>query len=108
MNSFLEEILNADIQDNHLPCPEREYRFDEKRKWRFDFAWPVKKLAAEVEGGTKGQGRHNSPEGFEDDCEKYNNAAMQGWCVLRFTGDMVRNGVAIKVIATALNLSRAV
>jgi|ERR1035437_254454 very-short-patch-repair endonuclease len=75
----------------------KEYMFHDKRKWRFDYAIPDKKLAIEVDGArfktrtytdksgrlitTKG-GRHNSGKGYEDDCEKKNHAAMLGWRVL--------------------------
>jgi hypothetical protein len=40
-----------------IPDPEREYRFDAKRRWRFDFCWPEQRLASEVEGGTWSGGR---------------------------------------------------
>jgi very-short-patch-repair endonuclease len=66
----------------------QEHRFSE-RKWRFDFAWPAKALAVELEGGSWVRGRHNRPQGFENDCEKYNAAALLGWRVLRFTTGMV-------------------
>ncbi len=76
-----------------FPLPEREYRFEPSRRWRFDFAWPDMLIAVEVEGGTRHQGRHNRHEGFENDCEKYNHAALvYGWYVLRFTSDMVKDG----------------
>ena len=37
--------------------PQREYRFDDVRKWRFDFAWPSLMFAVEVEGRERGN-RH--------------------------------------------------
>lgn len=61
-----------------------EHRFHGERKWRFDFAWPLHKIAAEVEGGVFQRGRHNRPGGFIGDCEKYNEAQLLGWTVLRF------------------------
>lgn len=70
----------------------REYQFAPHRKWRFDFAWPEKKIAVEIEGGTWSAGRHTRGTGFAADCEKYNAAALHGWRVLRFTGEMVRAG----------------
>lgn len=88
-----------------LPAPEREYRFNSNRRWRFDFAWVDKKLAVECEGGIYTQGRHNRPLGFEGDCEKYNMAALEGWKVLRFTGKMIYSGEAINVIEKALEKS---
>src|ERR1035437_1838543 len=53
----------------------REWYFDRTRKWRFDFAWPVRIcVAVEIEGlmppGSKS--RHTTNSGFSKDCEKYN------------------------------------
>ena len=67
----------------------REYRFAPPRKWRFDFAWKADKVAVELEGGTWSGGRHTRGAGFEDDCEKYNEATRLGWRVLRFTSSML-------------------
>ena len=77
-----------------LPEPEREYRFHNVRKWRFDFSWPDYMVAVEIEGGTHVRGRHNRGRGFTEDCYKYNAAALQGWTVLRFTADMLRDDPA--------------
>ncbi len=86
----------------------REYRFS-KRRWRFDFAIPEKKLAFEVEGGIwqtkpnkqkkyqvwkdiesffsaidkEHQGRHQTAIGFMKDCQKYEDAQSKGWYVFR-------------------------
>ncbi|RME56847.1 hypothetical protein D6779_09890 [Candidatus Parcubacteria bacterium] len=81
-----------------LPEPDREYRFHPERRWRFDFAWPTKKVAIEVEGGTWTNGRHSRGNGFENDCEKYNEAAILGWTVLRFTTRQVKRGIAIDTV----------
>jgi very-short-patch-repair endonuclease len=84
---------------NGITDYEREYQFDPKRQWRFDFAWPDRHLAVEVEGGTKfGKSRHSQGQGLEDDARKYNAAAIQGWAVLRFTTAMVLSGEALGVI----------
>lgn len=61
----------------------RELQFHPERKWRFDFAWPKHKIAVEVEGGIYSRGRHLTPKGFINDCEKYNAAARRGWRVFR-------------------------
>lgn len=66
-----------------------EYRFDFTRKWRFDFAIPDNRIAFEIEGGIWTKGRHTRAKGFTDDCEKYNEAANQGWRVFRFTSIML-------------------
>lgn len=85
----------------HL-TPVREFKFSE-RGWRFDFAWPDRKIAVEVEGGTSfGKSRHSHGKGFESDAVKYNTAALLGWRVLRFTTAMVHRGQAIDTIIEAL------
>lgn len=89
-----------------LPLPQTEYRFHDKRKWRFDYAWPVQMVALEIEGGTflPGGGRHNRPRGFRQDIDKYNAAALLGWTVLRCTPTMVNNGEALTLIKRAINV----
>ena len=49
-----------------------EYRFNPDRRWRFDFAWPDKKVAVEMEGGIWIKGRHNRGRGMINDMIKYN------------------------------------
>lgn len=102
MTSRLEAIFTLQIRGLKLPEPEREYRFCRGRRWRFDFAWPERKLALEIEGGTYSGGRHVRGDGFEADCEKYNTAALLGWTVLRVTGRMVRKGLAAELLEKAL------
>lgn len=96
--SQIEETLALHIRGTQLPQPEREYRFHQTRRWRFDFAWPELKVAVETEGGTWVNGRHNRGSGFEKDCEKYNNAAALGWHVFRFTSRQVQSGAAIDLL----------
>lgn len=104
--SYLEErlalLLGALGIEMEVPGYEREYRFHSTRRWRFDFAWPELLLAVEVEGGIWSQGRHTRGQGFEDDCEKYNEAALAGWRVLRVTGGQIARGEAIEWIARGL------
>jgi very-short-patch-repair endonuclease len=76
---LFEQALAADA----WPAFEQQYRFHPKRRWVFDFAWPEQRLAVEIEGGIFVRGRHVSPRGFVADCEKYNEAAVLGWTVLR-------------------------
>jgi len=103
--SELEDTLAFYIRAAGLPEPEREYRFHPVRRWRFDFAYPDKMMAIECEGGTWSGGRHSRGQGFEDDCIKYNTAAIMGWVVLRFTGKLINNWYAISVIEEALERS---
>lgn len=96
--------LTIQLKVTGLPPPVREHRFDVTRRWRFDLAWVAQRLAVEVEGGTWGQGpsRHTTPAGYEADCIKYAEAAIQGWCVIRVTAKMIQDGRALEVITRAL------
>lgn len=93
-----------------LPLPEAELKFHPERKWRFDLHWQHlgAKLACEIEGGTwmrtgNGYSRgHAHPERFESDCEKYSEAALLGWCVIRVTPKMIQEGKAVDLIQRAL------
>ena len=76
----------------------REFRFSDKRRWRFDFAVPKIFLAVEIEGGTWANGRHNRGKGYEADCEKYAEAMIRGWRVFRFTTKMILDGRARSMI----------
>lgn len=75
-----------------VPPPQREYLFIPGRRFRFDFAWPDKMLALEVEGGVHIGGRHLRPAGYTSDCFKYTEAALRGWTVMRATPSQVRDG----------------
>ena len=82
----------------------REYRFHDERRWRFDFAWPEKWVALEIEGGAWVRGRHNRAAGFVKDCEKYSVAAAEGWRVLRVTRQQIESGQALEWVERALGL----
>ena len=100
--SELEIELNRQLTLAGVTGFVREYHFHPVRQWRYDFAFPSAMLAIEAEGGTWIKGHHNRGQGFEDDCEKYNEAAILGWHVLRFTGKMINDGTALKYILAAL------
>jgi very-short-patch-repair endonuclease len=93
-------LLSLDLMA--LPPHEREYRFAPPRRWRFDFAWPERKVAVEVDGGTWTGGRHTSGSGFAADLEKLNAAVTLGWRVLRYTTTMIREGNVLNDIETVL------
>lgn len=86
-----------------LPEPVIEHRFHPPRRWRFDFCWPNKMLAVEVDGGGYVYGRHNRPEGQQKDAEKYNQAVLDGWRVLRYVSKHVASGWAVAEIERALH-----
>lgn len=94
--------MNVALKLSGLNLGVYEYKFHPTRHWRFDFAWPELKLALEIEGGTRINGRHNRHKGYEADCEKYNEAQLMGWIVLRVTSEMVNDGRALRLIERAL------
>ena len=97
-----ERTLDFLIGLDALPLPEREHRFHKTRRWRFDFAWPEYRVACEVEGGIWSQGRHTRGKGFQKDCTKYNEAAIDGWTVIRVTAHHIETGKAMVWIRRAL------
>lgn len=82
--------------------PVRELQFHLDRKWRFDFAFVPEKLAVEIEGGLFVGGGHSRGKGYESNLEKYNQAVLMGWRVLRYSTDMVMRGNAINEVLVAL------
>lgn len=90
------------MREAGLPEPERELRFLAPRRFRADFAWPELRVILEVEGGTWGRGRHNTEPGYSNDAEKYSLAAIAGWCVVRVTSRMMKEGLALRLIRRAL------
>ncbi len=100
--SNLEETLAFQIQAIGLPAPEREYRFHDKRKWRFDFCYPKIQLAIEVQGGTWNRGAHGRGSGIAQDYKKNNAAVLLGWRIMYFTSDMIKSGQAVNDIEAAL------
>jgi hypothetical protein len=101
--SPLVRSMRGQIELAGLPEPVTEHYFAKPRRWRFDLAWIDRKLALEVEGGQWSSGRHQRPKGFEGDCEKYSEAAILGWTVLRATTDMVKDGRALEMLRRALH-----
>lgn len=100
--SAIEEMFALHCKAHGLQ-PEREYRFSPPRRWKFDFCWPDRMVAVEIEGGVWTGGRHTRGSGFIADCEKYNTAASIGWFVFRFDGGAVRRGEAIDFMVAVLN-----
>lgn len=94
--SHLEEDLVMQIRFEDLPAPQREHRFHPTRLWRFDFSWPDRRIAIELEGGIFVTGRHNRPVSMEGDMEKYNAAVLLGWRLGRFSKRMVAEGHAVR------------
>jgi hypothetical protein len=124
--TIFEQLL---LDDPEIPPFEREYRFHPTRMWRFDFAWPEHMLALEIEGGAYGRpvichncgarvmrrlkdgrnimiregGRHTSGKGFEKDLEKYGEAAVLGWRVIRINDKMIERKTGEDMVKRAIN-----
>ena len=77
---------------------EQEFKFHPTRKWRADFHLKGKKVLVEVEGGIWSNGRHTRGKGYLGDLEKYNEATMMGYQVIRFSTEQVKSGKAIEQI----------
>lgn len=97
MSTAWSRIVAAECKMEKLPIPTFEHRFDELagRRWRFDLAWIPQRIAMEIDGGVYAQGRHTRGRGFEADCEKLNEALLQGWRVFRYSTGQVRQGIPI-------------
>jgi hypothetical protein len=106
--SRLELLLEGQLRYLGVPAPEVEVAFAKEalqRNWRFDFAWPDRMLAVEVEGGVWAGGRHTRGAGFVKDAQKYNAATVLGWRVLRYTDREVKDWVAAEQIASQFGIA---
>lgn len=89
------------IQLWHLlggPPLEQEYRFHPRRRWRFDFALPARKLAIEINGGVWTSGRHTRGQGYLRDREKVNAAQLAGWRVFELGTGQVSAGSVRQIV----------
>lgn len=103
--SKLENSMRFHLQAMGLPFVS-EHRFC-KRMWRFDFAIPELLIGIECEGGIFTGGAHTRGAHYESDLEKYNAAALLGWRVLRFSGDMISSGYAISLVELAICIAKS-
>lgn len=89
--SKLEQLFINLCQQFLTIQPEFDKPFHAIRKWRFDFSWPDRMVAVEIDGGNKMGGAHNRRMGRNRDNEKQNAAIALNWVVLRFTEDDLKN-----------------
>lgn len=71
------------------PKLETEFRFHPTRRWRADYAHIESRTLIELEGGVWVGGRHNRAAGFVADAEKYFEAALAGWRVVRLVNSQL-------------------
>jgi hypothetical protein len=78
------DYLERKITESGHQCA-REHIGVQGRRWRFDMTIPELKIAIEYEGINSKKSRHTSAVGYTGDTEKYNEATIQGWRILRYT-----------------------
>ncbi len=78
---------------------EKEFRFHPVRKWRADFAHLPSRTLIEIEGGIYVNGRHNRGAGFAADLEKYLEAALAGWRVVRLGSNELTTAHVERLVA---------
>lgn len=120
-SDLLHERFATDCRTHGLPTPVTEHLFAKAaigRRWKFDFCWPAFMVAVEIEGLVMRQlydaptpranrvlvvyGRHATITGFREDAEKYGNAAILGWTVLRFEQSQVKDKTAVEMTVRLL------
>ena len=92
------DIFSKTVESMTGQKVDKEYLFHPVRKWRFDYCIIDKKIALEVEGGVFSNGRHTRGLGFKNDMEKYNNAVLLGWRLIRVTPDDLMKLSTIQMI----------
>lgn len=83
------------------PALEREIHFHPTRKWRADFGHIESRTLIEIEGGIfrRGAGRHNRGAGYAKDAEKYLEAVLGGWTVIRLTEKQLELDFIERIVA---------
>ena len=98
----LERKIPDQIKMYGLPEPETQAMLIPGRKWRWDMAWPSKRLAVEIQGGIWTHGKHGRGSGIIQDMDKLNAATLAGWRVLQFAVNHVDSGEAVATIEKAI------
>lgn len=101
--SYIEDIFENQLILCQIDGFVREFKFSKTRKWRADFCWIKQMIIVEIEGCVFQCGRHVRGKGFTADCEKYNEATILGYRVLRVTTEHVQNGKALDWVERLIN-----
>jgi hypothetical protein len=101
-------VFDAALNASGVPMPVMEHQFCQGRKWRFDYAWPLFKVALEQDGGVwrKGGGAHTGV-GHIRDIEKGNQAVRLGWRVLHIVPENLCRLETVELVKESLGLCRA-
>ncbi len=95
--SQLERELLRIVKRYGLPRPVRQHI---EMRYRIDFAYIPERILIEVDG----RATHGTAEAFQKDPRRQNLLVLEGWTILRFTWDDVKNRPAdvAKIIRLAL------
>lgn len=102
MKENAEDLLAFQIKAAGLPEPVRQYYYARPRRFRADFSWPSRRVLVACDGGVYNRRAHGSVSGILADIERQNVAAVHGYFTLRVTPQMIKSGVAIKLIEEML------
>ena len=94
----LEDRFLWQLRGASLPEPVAQFLFDSERKYRFDFAWPGRKLAVEIQGGLWVAGGHGGGKRALEDYRKHNEAVRLGWIVIYIAADMLDTTEALDMV----------
>ena len=94
------ELIWRALDGPKLEC---EYRFYPTRRWRADYAHIKSRTLIELEGGVWVGGRHNRASGFVADAEKYLEAALGGWRVVRLVGAQINLNTLGRIVTAIRN-----
>lgn len=109
-------LLEHHLDELGLVPWEREYRFHLARKWRFDYVITGWMLAIEIEGGVfpfrdkhgvMTVGGHLRGKHYQSDLDKYNEATIQGWRLLRFSVEDIKKGRDIDTLKRWKSVNQA-
>jgi hypothetical protein len=101
---YNQSVVTAFFAEHNIPAPVYEHKFCETRKWRFDLAFPMHKVAVEVQGGIFVAGRHSRGAALLKEWEKLNAAAVLGWRILYCQPKDLCTTDFAETIAAALNV----
>lgn len=96
------EVLARACRLQGVEGPRIGYCWQRERRWTFDLAWPDRRVAVVLDGGSRIGGRVVYGAGWIRDAQRLNEAAVEGWLVLRVTQAQVEDGSAARLIARAL------
>lgn len=104
VGSQLELLLLNRLERAGLPLGEAQVLGIPGRKFAFDRAWRIERVAVDCNGATFVKGGHSSGVGIARDCEKACLAAINGWKYLPVTKQQIESGQAVLWIAQALGV----